>query len=807
MSHLGILRRAGTSIAAVVAATLLITAFAGCGGAESRYQSHMDRGKAYMTEGRLDKASIEFRNALQIRPKDGEALYMSGRVAEQRGDLRSAVGLYQSAVDNQPDMIGPRSSLGTLYVAGRAPDKALALVEPALAKHPDSAELLIVRGAARLSKKDEAGARADAEKAMQLDPASERAVGLLAGIHRGEGDLPGAVKLVSDALKRNPKSVDLHEVLSRLDFDADQPVAGQKELRALIDLKPKELRYRYELALQLSRDHQVDAAQKVLEGGVAAIPDSNAAKLVLTDFVYSQRSATDGEKVLQGFVNEHPKDNELRLALGALYQRRGALPEALAAYSKVVEVDGIHPQGLTARDRIAAIQAGQGHVEEAKSEIAAVLKENPRDAEALALRGGIEAQANDEPAAIADFRASLHEQPNAVGVSRTLARAYIANGEPGLAEEALRAAVDSAPNDVMARVELASVLAQTGRTEQAVPILEQAVKQSPTDVTAREALVRAYMAKRDFASARTAAEDLKTLRPQAASGFYLAGLVARADKRNADAGRELEHALTLQPDAIDTLLALSNLDVTGGHPDQAIKRVQGIVAQNDKNPLTQNLLGELYVNSKDSAHAEEAFSRASALAPQWPQPYRNIARVKLAQNDVPGAIAVYETGLKAAPGSADLAVEVAALYERQGHYDRAISQLSSVYAKNSRAVAIANNLAMLLVTYKNDRASLDRAKEITAPFRTSQNGTLLDTNGWVLFKRGEYTEALPVLEQAAQRSPQSKEIRYHAAMAELRAGQRDRARTNLEAALAGEAKFVGSDEARSTLAALKGSSG
>jgi Tfp pilus assembly protein PilF len=57
------------------------------------------------------------------------------------------------------------------------------------------------------------------------------------------------------------------------------------------------------------------------------------------------------------------------------------------------------------------------------------------------------------------------------------------------------------------------------------------------------------------------------------------------------------------------------------------------------------------------------------------------------------------------------------------------------------------------------------------------------------------------------RSPASKEIRYHLGMAELRAGQTERARSDLEAAVAGSVKYFGSEEARTALASLKGRAG
>ena len=73
----------------------------------------------------------------------------------------------------------------------------------------------------------------------------------------------------------------------------------------------------------------------------------------------------------------------------------------------------------------------------------------------------------------------------------------------------------------------------------------------------------------------------------------------------------------------------------------------------------------------------------------------------------------------------------------------------------------------------------------------------------MLFRSREYKDAVVVLERAADRSPDSKVIRYHLGMAELRTGEREHARTNLESALSGTGDFAGSEEARSALASLR----
>jgi Flp pilus assembly protein TadD len=87
-------------------------------------------------------------------------------------------------------------------------------------------------------------------------------------------------------------------------------------------------------------------------------------------------------------------------------------------------------------------------------------------------------------------------------------------------------------------------------------------------------------------------------------------------------------------------------------------------------------------------------------------------------------------------------------------------------------------------------------------FADSDNPALLDTYGWVLYRRGRYTEAIPPLEKAVGKAPQAQELRYHLGMALLKAGRTAEARENLEAAVRGEQRYAGSEEARAALAAM-----
>jgi Flp pilus assembly protein TadD len=348
---------------------------------------------------------------------------------------------------------------------------------------------------------------------------------------------------------------------------------------------------------------------------------------------------------------------------------------------------------------------------------------------------------------------------------------------------------------------------QTNRAEQAVSLLEETVKKAPTNIPAREALVRAYITANDLDAARIAAEDLKTAAPEIAAGLYLAGIIAQGQNRMDDAVTNFSRALELQPSAMDALAALTRLDVVRGQSARALTRLSSAVAANPDNAVVRNLLGEMQLSAKNFAAAKEPLSAATKLAPKWWLPYRNLAMAHAASGDLTGAAAIYEAGIKATDLQPTLVADLAMLYERQGRFEEAISKYQALYERNPHLDLAANNLAMLLVTYRKDRPSLDRALDLTQPFAESKSGALLDTRGWVMFKLGQFGEALPVLERAAEHAPASKVIRYHLAMAQLKTGQRDKARTNLETALEGAANFAGIDEARSTLASLGGRAG
>jgi tetratricopeptide (TPR) repeat protein len=786
------------SIAAICAASMVLCV-SGCGGAQARKAKHLAKGQTYLAAKNFEKARIEFQNALQIAPLDAEARFELGVVDEKLDKPREAAQFYQGTIDVKPDHVGARTNLARLYLFAGAPDRALDLIVPALEKHPDDPDLLTVRAAARLQQKNMADAQADAERAVQLAPTNENAVAVLAGLYSLTGARDKAQTLLEQAIQKIPDTVDLRLVLAELYSQENRAADSEALLLKLVELQPAEKAHRLRLAQYYTRANQLDAAENTLRQAVKALPAEHQLKLSLIDFLAARRSREVAEKELQGMIAAQPADTELTFALARFYENAQLTLKAEAVYQGVIDKEKLEPAGLSARNRLAALLAQRNDAAGALALVNAVLSKSPRDDDALTLRGDLSLAKQDPRAAIADLRAVLRDQPNAIGVLRNLARAHLANGEPAVAEETMRHALEANPKNPALQIEFAKLLSELGKPEQAKPIIAEVVKQNPDNLEALDTEFRVGLATKDFVTAKTAADGILAIRPKLPRGYFFEGLIAEADNRADDALRWYAQAADLQPDASEPLQAQVRVLVNAKRIPEALKRLDEVTARFPNMSFALNLKGNLLASNGRYAEARDAFTQAIARTPKWWPPYRGLAYTQLDSKDPAAAIETLRAAKSVVEQRDALGAELATMLERQGKPEEAIGEYEEIVRGYPRSEIAANNLAMLLATYKKDAASLDRAKELSARFANSANPSYLDTYGWVLFKRGEAAASVPILARVVEKAPNAVVPRFHLGMAQSQAGDNLDARDNLTRAVNSGAQFTGLDEAKSTL--------
>lgn len=783
-----------------IALGLAVLSAGGCGGAQSRMAKHLEKGRAFLTAENFDKARVEFQNALQIAPKDATARLEMGIVDEKLGNPREAAQFYQGAIDVSPDNVEARTRLARLYLFSSAPDRAFDLIKPVLEKNPDDAGLLTVRAAIRVQEKDLAGARADAERAVRLAPTNEDAVAVLAGVYQSQGDVTQAQTLLEQSVQKIPGSIDLRLVLAQIYRQQSRPADVEAQLIKIVQLKPSEKSHRLRLAQFYAQSNQNGAAEHTLRQAVKDLPSDRDLKLSLVTFLAARRSRAIAEKELQGMIDAAPKDSELRFALAGFYQEGNEPAKAEAIYLGVIDKDKLDAPALTARDRLAAMRLQANDDAGALALVNAVLAKSPRDDDALLIRGSIALTKKDPRSAIADLRTVLRDQPNAIGALRSLARAHLENGEPAVAEETLRHAVNAAPKDAALQLEFARLLTQLGKTEEAKTLIAELVKQKPDNMDALDAQFRIALSTKDFVTAKSAADAVVALRPKLGVGYMYQGMVAEAAKHAEEALRLYTLAADAQPTAAEPLEAVVRLLASSNRVPQAITRLDDVSAKFPDTSFALAIKGELLFRMGRNAEAQDAFKRAIVRTPKWWLPYHDLANAQLAAKENPAvAMAMLRNAKAVADRTEELSEQLATLLETAGKADDAIREYDEVIHRYPQSDVAANNLAMLLVTYKKDSASLARAKELSARFANSANPSYLDTYGWVLFKGGDTADSVPVLSRVVAKVPDAALAHYHLGMAQSLAGDITAARDNLARAVNSGARFSGLDDAKATL--------
>ena len=116
------------------------------------------------------------------------------------------------------------------------------------------------------------------------------------------------------------------------------------------------------------------------------------------------------------------------------------------------------------------------------------------------------------------------------------------------------------------------------------------------------------------------------------------------------------------------------------------------------------------------------------------------------------------------PNALDLLWAQASFLERDGDIDGAIEVYELMYERVPSSEVVANNLASLLLTYRDDQESLDRAFAVARRLRNAEIPHFQDTYGWLSYRLGDYDEALAHLEPAAQGLSEDPLVRFHLAM-------------------------------------------
>jgi tetratricopeptide (TPR) repeat protein len=746
---------------------LFSLAIAACSSPEERAQAHYASGMELLQSGDFVRAGLEFRNALDFNEKLAAAWMGLATVEEQKQNWPAVTESLERVTELDPKNFDSFLKLSKLLLAAIKLDQALKNVNLANGLKSNDTNVLALRAAILFRLNDREGARADAERALSLEPNNPDAHAVLAADLMASGNTTAALQFIDRGLTTDPNNLGLLMFKLKIFEDTKDDAKLEATLRHLITAYPaaKEMRQAL-LAFLMDRKRHGDVEAE-MRSILAADPGNTAQALDLVRFVGATKGAAAARTELEKFISEKPEVADFKFALAQMDFAEKRSEAATASLEAIIAKGGPANDILRSRLLLANMNIGLGHADKAKTLINQVLESDAKNADALALRASLKLDSGEVDGAVADLREALNQQPTSVALLMLLGRAHERQGSVDLANDRLAQAIKISNYSPQVALDYVVFLGRRSKNDVAETVLNEAVARHPNDIPLLKALAQFRLNRQDWVGAQKAAEALKNVGDKSGLSDQIVGVVLLGQKKYDESIVTLKEAYTEAPDAVRPMYSLFLAYMQAGKTSEAEAFIQSVLATNETNADARVLLGSLRMLQKKPQEAETQFKTAITHQPANPAGYVALAKYHLSQQKVTEAEATLLSGREKAPRDLALNLLLAGLLETKGETERAIAIYEEQLKATPDALIVINNLASLLADYRTDTGSLERAHQLAQRLATIDVPQFKDTLGWVAYLRGDYRTALLNIEPAVEKLPDVALARYHLAMTYL----------------------------------------
>ena len=267
-----------------------------------------------------------------------------------------------------------------------------------------------------------------------------------------------------------------------------------------------------------------------------------------------------------------------------------------------------------------------------------------------------------------------------------------------------------------------------------------------------------------------------------------------------------ERTLRAQPTNIEALTGLAVIDSAEHKLGAARERVTAAIKGNTRDPAVLVLAAQIALAEGKSAEGERRLREAIDANPNSMEAYGVLAQLYVRQNRLDDALKEYERIAAKQPDAVGPQTMVGMILQVQNRTDEAKARYKKVVEIDRRAVVASNNLAYIYLNEQTDLKNLQEALQLAQAAKSvlPNDPDVNDTLGWAYLKNDLVLPAIDALESAVKANPKQPEYQYHLGMAQLRAGNRAKARAALAVAVGTGTPFTGIEEARKALASIGG---
>jgi tetratricopeptide (TPR) repeat protein len=709
--------------------------------------------------GHYDDAVLNYRRAIQADTRSGEAYYRWGLLEKRRDHLSDAYRLLNQAVSLIPDRQDAAADLC---------DVAAVIYFGSSQRPAYLYELL-----SRLS-----------ERLVKADPRSFDGIRIQGYLAVADGKLKAAIQLLRHANEIRPGQAKVLEPLIRALFDDGQSAEGERLALDVLRTQPGDYVVYDILSAYYSRNGRRDDARRIWQNGVARNPGIPAYVFQLAADYLNTRDTSAANAAIDGLLQRSRNLGQTQVQIGDFYYNLHRFEEAILHYQAGADKSQGESR-VSCREHVYVTLVTQGKIPEARSYLADVLREFPKDP---SVRGAWAvflldhgSEADTRPAA-SELEALLKKDERNAYFCFYLGRAYQRLGQ-----------LDKA------------------RTE-----YELAAKLDPSENSSRFALVELNRRQNKFDSMLRYADEILAFAPGNAQARLSRSIALVASGRQEEAAQELASLAKQYPNARDVQFQLAVLRLRQNHIEDSLRILQSIYVPGQPDLEIAKTLSTIYLSQNNYTAAQKLWTQELGIHPDNEEVRSNLALVSFRsgaygeaavqygrlcavnprsaeyrkrlgqslalQNDDQRALPALIEAERLAPADAEIAITLAAIYERTGNLQEAIRQYRVGIKLQPDNSAAMNNLAYILAdTGSNPDEALAMAKK--ALEKHPSDPLISDTIGLCYLKKGMLDTSLQVFDRLVRQFPRQATYRYHLAMVFVQKEDRQRAKAELQTAI------------------------
>ena len=720
--------------------SFLTIAGSGCAKDEDTLETRLARANDYFAADQYDKATTEYREVLRLAPTDPVALRRLGIIYHDQGQIVQAYPLLKEATELLPEDSEAQLKFGLTF----------------------------------LSLGQFAEARDSALQVLDKQPGDEQALVLLADTAGSPANTVEEIRtLVHDRRTQDHDRPGYHLALGSLDLRQKEEVRAEGEFKRTLELDPRSGAAHSALGVLYWTRNDLKAAEQEFKAAADLVPGRSPIRMRYADFLLRTGSADAGKAILEEINRKIPDYLPPRVYLMRMACAKAQDEDCTARVQNILAQDAINYDALL-QDAIMNLAKG----ETAKAireleQLASIYTQNPQVRYQLA-------------------RAYLQFAKTATPVN--------SGNAFDSADSNLSTAVQLAPQFEQAVVLLAELKIRKGTPAAAVDLLVPLTRDRPQIAPAHYLLATAYLAQEDLAQTLAVYQKMTELFPQDPQPQFLTGTILLTQNRLQDARQAFEKSVAASPNYLPAIERLVDIDVAEQKYGLAMERVQAQIDRDPKLAQPWALRGKIYLAQRDFMRAEPDLLKAIEIDANLEPAYLLLSQLYVITDQPDKAIYKLKTFTEKNKNPTTL-MQLALIYERTKNFPAARDTYNTILTAAPDFAAALNNLAVL---NSEQFGQLDAAYDLAkrAHEAAPNEPHLADTFGWIQFKRGEYSNALAMLQESAVRLPDQPQIQSHLGSAQYMLGQDEAARPTLKKAVDATVEFTGKDEARRRLAIL-----